>query len=96
MRGLEQIKKELQKIKPELTRKYHVRTIGLFGSIVRNDFSPHSDIDIIVDFDRAVGIEFIDLATYIENILHQKIDLVSKKGIKEKYFKSLEPEIVYV
>ncbi len=77
-------------------QKYHVRTIGLFGSVVRDDFSATSDIDIIVDFSQPIGIEFIDLADYIEKKLHKKVDLVSKNGIKEKYYKSIEREIIYV
>ena len=81
---------------PELTHKYHVHTLGLFGSIVRDDFSTDSDIDILVDFDRPIGIEFIDLADYLEANLRHKIDLVSKNGIKEKYYKAIEKEIVYV
>jgi predicted nucleotidyltransferase len=90
------IKKALAQLKPELVRQYHVRTIGLFGSVVRNDFSSASDIDIIVDFNKPIGIEFIDLANFIEEKLKHKVDLVSKSGIKDKYLKVIEPEIVYV
>jgi predicted nucleotidyltransferase len=90
------IKKTLEQLKPELAEKYHVHSIGLFGSIVRDDFTSGSDIDIMVDFDQPIGIEFIDLANYMEETLQQKVDLVSKNGIKEKYFKAIEKEIVYV
>ena len=83
-------------MKPELAHKYHVQTIGLFGSVVRDDFMTNSNIDIVVDFDRPIGIEFIDLAIYIEDKLGQKVDLVSKNGIKEKYYKAIEKEIIYV
>lgn len=83
-------------LKPELSQKFYVETIGLFGSVVRNDFSATSDIDIIVDFSQPIGIEFVDLAEYIELKLRHKVDLVSKNGIKDKYFKAIESEIVYV
>jgi len=96
MQQFTKIKKALERLKPELAKKYHVSSIGLFGSVVRNDFTAESDIDIIVDFNQKIGIEFIDLAEYIENILRKKVDLVSKNGIKEKYFKEIESEIVYV
>lgn len=96
MNQLTDIKNLLQSLKPELVQKYHVRTIGLFGSVVREDFSANSDIDIIADFSQPIGIEFIALADYIEKKLHKKIDLVSKNGIKEKYYKSIEREIIYV
>ncbi|MGZ3851125.1 MAG: nucleotidyltransferase family protein [Flavisolibacter sp.] len=77
-------------------QRFHVQSLGLFGSIVREDFSSSSDIDIIVDFNRPVGIEFIDLAEYIEERLRKKVDLVSRKGFKDKYFQAIEEEIVYV
>jgi uncharacterized protein len=96
MEQLTEIKHVLEQLKPELTKRFHVQSLGLFGSVVRDDFSPTSDIDIIVDFDRPIGIEFIDLAEYIENCLHKKVDLVSRRGVKDKYFKAIEREIVYV
>lgn len=96
MGQLAEIKQVLEQLKPELAQKFHVQTIGLFGSVVRDDFSPSSDIDIIVDFDRPIGVEFIDLAQYMEQRLQKKVDLVSRKGVKDKYFKAIEQEIVYV
>jgi uncharacterized protein len=96
MEQLSEIKQVLQQLKPELFRRFHVQSLGLFGSVVREDFSPSSDIDIIVDFDRPVGIEFIDLAQYIEQCLRKKVDLVSRRGVKDNYFKAIEREIVYV
>ena len=96
MGQLADIKQALEQLKPELAQKFHVQTIGLFGSVVRDDFSSSSDIDIIVDFDQPIGIEFIDLALYMEQQLQKKVDLVSRKGIKDKYFKAIEREIVYV
>ena len=96
MEQLSQIKQVLQQLKPELSKRFHVQSLGLFGSVVRDDFSPTSDIDIIVDFSQPVGIEFIDLADYIGQCLQKKVDLVSRRGVKDKYFKAIEREIVYV
>jgi len=94
---LNHTKRRLQKLKPFLVNHYHIDTIGLFGSIVRNDFSPDtSDVDIIVSFTKPVGIEFIDLSNFIEKELKRKVDVVSRKGIREKYFKEIEKDIVYV
>ena len=83
-------------MKPELASKYHVSSIGLFGSVVRDDFTPTSDIDIIVDFSEPIGIAFIDLAELIEKRLNKTVDLVSKKSVKKKYFSEIEAEIIYV
>jgi uncharacterized protein len=96
MTDLSIIKQILSQLKPELIDKYHISSIGLFGSVVRDDFNSSSDIDIIVDFSQPIGIEFIDLADYIEKKLKKRIDLVSRKGVKQKYYKAIESEIVYV
>ena len=96
MLKLATIKNILLQLKPELVEKYHISSIGLFGSVVRDDFSEGSDIDIIVDFSKPIGIEFIELADYLESKLDKSIDLVSKKGIKQNYLRAIEPEIIYV
>lgn len=91
------IKEQLLRVKPELFSKFHVKSIGLFGSVVREDFSPSkSDVDIIVDFTRPVGIEFIDLADYLEFQLKRKVDLVSRNGVKKQFLQEIEQEIIYV
>lgn len=96
MSDLESIKSTLLGLKPELSKRYSVSAIGLFGSVVRDDFNANSDIDILVDFDGPIGIGFIALADELEKELNHKVDLVSKAGIKDKYFKEIESEIVYV
>ena len=96
MKELVTIKQTLKELKPELVKNFHVSSIGIFGSVVRNDFSENSDVDIIVDFSQPIGIEFIDLADLLEEKFHEQVDLVSKKGIKPQYFSSIENEIVYV
>ncbi len=96
MTDLKTIHNLLTQLKPELIEKFHISSLGLFGSIVRDDFSDNSDIDIIVDFSKPIGIEFVDLADFIENKLNNRIDLVSRKGVKPNYFNEIESEIIYV
>ena len=97
MSTIENIKKTIERLKPELARRFYVSSIGLFGSIVRDDYSDaKSDIDIIVDFSKPIGIEFVDLAEFLESQIKRKIDLVSRKGIKKNYYQQIEGEIVYV
>ena len=90
------IKATLQQLKPELVSRFQVSSLGLFGSIVRDDYSAQSDIDILVDFSNPVGIEFIDLANYLESRLKRKVDLVSRNAIKDQYYKLIEGDIIYV
>jgi predicted nucleotidyltransferase len=97
MTSLETIVQKIRTLKPELVSRYYVSSIGLFGSVVRDDFVPSkSDVDIIVDFSRPVGIEFIDLAEFLERNIDRKVDLVSLKGIKQKYYDQISKEIIYV
>ena len=96
MKYMASMKKVLVEIKPELERRFHVSAIGVFGSFARGDQKPESDIDIIVDFSRSIGIEFIDLADFIEGKLDSRIDLVSRKSVKQPYLQSIEKEIAYV
>jgi len=76
--------------------QYPLTELGLFGSVVRDDYTEKSDIDIIIDYNKPMGIEFIDLANDLEKIVQRKVDLVSKKGIKINYFKQIENDIIYV
>lgn len=94
---LEVILAKIMAIKTVLATKYHVSSVGVFGSIVRPDFNPKtSDIDILVDFSRPIGVEFIDLAEFLELELNFRVDLVSKDGVKEKYLSQIQSEVIYV
>lgn len=82
-------------MKPELIEKYHISSIGLFGSVVRDYYNDLGDIDIIVECSQPIVVGFIDLADYMERKPDKNIDMVSKKGIKQKYLQAIESEIIY-
>jgi len=86
----------LRSIKPYLQREYAVSTLGLFGSFSTGNYTDSSDVDILIDFERPIGVEFIDVSYFLEKEFSRKVDVVSLKGIKEKYFKEIEKDIVYV
>jgi predicted nucleotidyltransferase len=96
MENLNSIIEILKKHKSELVDKYGLSQLAIFGSYARRQQRENSDVDILVEFNRPIGLEFIDLAEELEQILQIKVDLVSKKGIKKKYFKSIETELAYV
>lgn len=96
MLNLLDIKKTLLTHKQRLTSKYGLSNLAIFGSYARNQQTEESDLDILVEFNRPIGLEFIDLADELEHILKLKVDLVSKKGLKERHFKSIEKELEYV
>ena len=90
------VKDILTTLKPQLIKKYPIASIDLFGSIVRDDFTDESDIDIIDDFNYKIGIEFITLPDELEHSLNHKVDLVSRGGIKKRYLDVINPQIIYV
>lgn len=96
MRTLQDIKNTLSIHKTRLLKDYPIKTIAIFGSYSRNEQNDLSDIDILIEFSDKIGIRFIDLADDLEHIMGCKVDLVSKKGVKEKYLKSIDSELVYV
>jgi uncharacterized protein len=81
---------------PELERKYPVSRIGVFGSYARGEETKESDIDIIVEMNKPMGLDFVDMADEIEALLGIKTDVVSRNGIKPKYQAIIEKDIVYV
>ncbi len=70
--------------------------MAIFGSYSRKEQSDKSDLDILVKFSDKIGIRFIDLAEELEAIVGFKVDLVSKKGVKEKYLDSINSDLKYV
>jgi hypothetical protein len=69
----------------KLAREYGIKSIALFGSVVRNEATPESDIDLLVEFDgRPVGLFHLSRTQhYLETILGaSKVDLVLRDSIK--------------
>ena len=96
MAKLSEIIKTLKTNKNRLSQKYGLCLLAVFGSYGRGQENEESDLDILVDFERPIGIEFIDLANELEELLQLKVDLVSKGGVKPEYYKQIESELTYV
>lgn len=92
----QKVKDQLRENKAYFFKKYPIKTLALFGSVARNEENESSDIDILVEFNKNVGIEFIDLADELEKLLSNKVDLVSNKGIKNKYLQHIKRDLIYV
>lgn len=76
---------------------YKVKKIGFFGSILRKDFTPKSDIDVVVEFSEPIGFfKFAQLERFLSKLLGFQVDLVTKKAIKPAVRKSITKDIVYV
>jgi predicted nucleotidyltransferase len=80
----------------ELFQRYPIESLAIFGSYSRNEQSENSDVDVLVDFNDKVGSLFIKLGDELENLLGVKVDLVSRKGIKDGYFDAIKSDLKYV
>ena len=83
MINIKDIRKVLKGHKEKLKRKYGVSEIGIFGSYVKNEQDETSDIDILVEFEKAVDLlTFVNLKNYLSDLLNTNVDLVMKKALK--------------
>ncbi len=96
MSSLDEIKEKLRKEKALYAQKYGVSRMGIFGSYSRGEQLKSSDIDIMVEFDRPIGLKFVDLADDLEGLLNAKVDLVSKGAIKPRLLHFIERDLIYV
>ena len=96
MKSLDEIKSSLEKNKSRLFYSYPIKSLAIFGSYARNEENADSDLDIMVEFNDKIGLRFIDLANELERMVGLKVDLVSKKGIKQRYLQSIEEDLIYV
>lgn len=93
----EKILTVLRKIKSDLECQYHVKSIALFGSYSRGDYTGESDVDLLVEFEQPIsGLKFVQLAEEIEHCVGLRVDVVPADGVKERYFSVIEKELVYV
>lgn len=79
----------IQKIR-ELCKKYKVKTLYVFGSILTSHFNDQSDIDLLVNFNKDEiedpFINFFDMIYEFQDLLGRKIDLVDETSISNKIF----------
>lgn len=76
----------LEKI-AEICRKYKIRQLGIFGSAARGEATADSDVDVLIDFFLESGVSLFrleDLNRELEELFGRRVDLASKKGLKER------------
>ena len=82
--------------KAGLQTQFKVKRLALFGSYARDDAGPDSDIDILVEVDPSIGLQFVTLADRIEQLLGTKTDIVSSGAICPRHRAQIEQELIYV
>ena len=80
-------------------RRHHIRRLALFGSVQRDDFTPESDVDVLVEFEpgHVPGLAFFGMQEELSEILGRRVDL-STPGFLSPYFREQvmrEAEVLY-
>ena len=72
----------------EFCRKNHIRRLALFGSVLRGDFGPESDVDVLVEFEpgHVPGLAFFRMQAELARILGRKVDLNTPQFLS-RYFR---------
>src|SRR5262245_37970196 len=84
----------------EFCRRHHIRRLALFGSVLRSDFGPDSDVDVLVEFEpgHVPGLAFFSLEEELSKIVGRKVDL-NTPGFLSPHFRDRvlsEAEVQYV
>jgi predicted nucleotidyltransferase len=84
----------------DFCRRNHIRRLAFFGSVLRDDFTPDSDVDVLVEFEpgKTPGFAFFDVEQELSQILDRRVDLRTPRELS-KYFRDevlAEAEEVYV
>jgi len=81
--GRQQVLATLTAQRPLLHERFGVARLALFGSVARNEARPDSDVDLLVEFDRPVGMfRFLELQNHLEALLGCSVDLGTPRSLK--------------
>lgn len=86
----------LRSLQPYLRDRWGVTELAVFGSVARGESSIISDVDILFDYDRPLGLEVIGLANFLEEQLGCEVDLLSKRAIRPRVWEFIRDEMRYV
>ena len=73
----------------EFCRRHHIASLRLFGSILRDDFGPESDVDVLVEFQEGhtPGLDFFSMQDELTSIIGRKVDL-NTPACLSRYFRN--------
>jgi predicted nucleotidyltransferase len=88
-----------QELLAAFCRLHRIRRLALFGSVLRDDFRPESDVDVLVEFepDTRVGLKFFQLQDELSSLLGRKVDLNTPAFLGEAFRNQVlaEAEVQY-
>jgi len=87
----------LQEHHSELRDRFGVKSLALFGSAARGEARIRSDVDLLVEFDKPVGLfEFIDLKLFLEQLLGRHVDLGTPESLRPRLRERVLAEAIHV
>lgn len=96
----ELIMQTLREQRPYLAKHYNVKNIGLFGSYAREQPTPTSDIDLVIEFEHPIGLRFVELGEYLEQLFDRPVDILTPAGIQNIHIdyiaNNIRESIIYV
>ncbi len=97
MKTVNDIQKIIKKNKQALKKQYGLKEVGIFGSYVKGEQDENSDVDLLVEVERPMGlVKFMRLENHLSQILGIKADLVMEKALKPNIGKRILHEVRYV
>jgi predicted nucleotidyltransferase len=83
-------------MKSDLTARYKVRSIGIFGSFARMEAREESDVDILVDFREGADLfDLIELSEYLEEKIGRHVDLATPRALRPEIREGIYRDVVY-
>ena len=97
MLARDEILKKIREQWPRIAR-FGVKRLGIFGSVARGDSTEASDVDVLVEFEKPLGWEVVDLREYLQELLGTKVDLVTRPAVSKKalLWKSIQEDLIHV
>jgi hypothetical protein len=81
----------------ETIKRFDVRSIGLFGSVARDDAADSSDVDVLVEFEGPATFDaYMNLKFFLEDLLKTRVDLVTRRALKPYAKASVERDFILV
>lgn len=98
IKTIHEIEEILDSVKDLLKEKYTVKSLAIFGSFARGEQKEESDIDILVEFNKPIGLAFIELGDFLSEVLGVKVDLVTAEMVRKNPLlkENVERDLHYV
>lgn len=82
----------------DFCHKHHIRSLAFFGSVVRDDFGPHSDIDVLVVFEEGhtPGFDFFLIEAELSHLIGRKVDLQTPNFLSDDIRQTAQLEAVSI